>query len=54
MKYQSALKWFVALIGALALFAAGMGVFDQTPGAPYAYINHRGEAVMINGHGLYS
>ncbi|MEP6985484.1 MAG: hypothetical protein ABI970_07795 [Chloroflexota bacterium] len=53
MKYQSALKWLIPLIGLLALFAVGMGLFYQTSGQPYPYINHRGETVMINGHGLY-
>lgn len=53
MKYQSGLRWLIPVIGILALFAAGMGLFYQTPGAPYAYTNHRGESVMINGHGLY-
>jgi len=51
---KSALKWLIPLIGVLALFAAGMGLFYQTPGEPYRYTNHRGETVMINGHGLYS
>ena len=53
MKYQTSLKWIIPLIGVLALFAAGMGLFYQTPGQPYEYTNHRGETVMINGHGLY-
>jgi hypothetical protein len=53
MKYQSAFKWLVSLIGVLALVAAGAGLFWQTDGQPYAYTNHRGETVMINGHGLY-
>ncbi len=53
MKYQSILKWFVPLIGLLALFAASVGLFYQTPGESYAYVNHRKESVMINGHGLY-
>jgi hypothetical protein len=53
MKNQSALKWLVSLIAGLALCAAGMGLFYQTPGAPYPYTNHRGETVLINGHGLY-
>jgi hypothetical protein len=53
MKYQSALKWLLPPIGALALFAAAIGLWYQTPGAPYRYTNHRGETVMINGHGLY-
>jgi hypothetical protein len=53
MKYQSTLKWLIPLIFVLALFSAGMGLFYQTPGQPYPYTNHRGETVMINGHGLY-
>lgn len=54
MKYQTTLKWILPLIGILALFAAGMGLFYQTSGQPYEYTNHRGETVMINGHGLYA
>jgi hypothetical protein len=53
MKNQSALRWLVPLIALLALFAAGMGLFYQNPGQPFSYTNHRGETVMINGHGLY-
>jgi hypothetical protein len=53
LKNQSALKWIIPLIGLLALLAASMGLFYQTPGQPYAYTNHRGETVTINGHGLY-
>ncbi|HET9221951.1 MAG TPA: hypothetical protein VFO07_05570 [Roseiflexaceae bacterium] len=53
MKHQSALKWLILLIDILALFAAGAGLFYETPGQPYLYTNHRGETVMINGHGLY-
>lgn len=53
MKNQGAMRWLIPLIGLLALFAAAMGLFDQTPGEPYAHTNHRGEEVMINGHGLY-
>ena len=53
MKNQVAMRWLIPLIGLLALFAAAMGLFDQTPGEPYAHTNHRGEEVMINGHGLY-
>jgi hypothetical protein len=53
MKNQSALTWLIPLIAVLALFAAGMGLLYQTPGQPYPYTNHRGETVMINGHGLY-
>jgi hypothetical protein len=53
MKYQIALKWLIPLIFLLTLFAASMGLFYETPGEPYPYTNHRGEAVMLNGHGLY-
>jgi hypothetical protein len=53
MKYQATLKWQIPIIFALALFAAAMGLFYQTPGQPFAYTNHRGESVMINGNGLY-
>ena len=53
MKHQSALKWMIPWIGLLALFAAGMGLFYQTPGQPYLYTNHRGETVTLNGSGLY-
>jgi hypothetical protein len=53
MKYQTTMKWLIPLIFILALFAASTGLFYDTPGAPYPYTNHRGETVMINGHGLY-
>ena len=53
MKHKAALKWLVALIATLALFAASMGLFYRSPGESYTYTNHRGETVTINGHGLY-
>lgn len=53
MKNQSILRWLIPIIGVLALFAASMGLFYQTPGEPFSYTNHRGETVMINGQGLY-
>jgi hypothetical protein len=53
MKNQAILKWLIPLIGLLALFAASMGVFYETPGEPYPLTNFRGEQVVINGHGLY-
>ena len=54
MKNQFALRWLIPPIGVLALFAASMGLFYQNPGQSYSYTNHRGETVMINGHGLYT
>jgi hypothetical protein len=53
MKYQSALRWLIPLIGILALFAILMGLFYETPGEPYTITSFRGEQVTINGHGLY-
>ena len=53
MKYQAALKWMLPLIGVLALFAAGMGLFYQTAGQPYPLTSFRGEVVTINARGLY-
>jgi hypothetical protein len=53
MTNQSILKWLIPPICLLALLAASMGLFYQTPGEPYPYTNHRGETIMINGHGLY-
>ena len=53
MQYSTTLKILIPLIGLLALFAAGMGLFYQLPGEPYPFTSHRGESVMINGRGLY-
>jgi hypothetical protein len=53
MKSAKTVTTLSILIGALALFAAGMGLFWQTPGQPYPFVTARGEAVVINGHGLY-
>ena len=53
MQHQRFLKGLIPVIGVLALFAAGMGLFYQTGGTPFAQTSYRGEAVTINGHGLY-
>ena len=53
MKNRIPLTWLIILIGSLALFAAGMGLFYQTPGRSYALTSFRGEPVTINGRGLY-
>lgn len=53
MKHAPALKILIPLIFVLALVCAALGLFDAAPGEPYAYTNHRGETVTINGHGLY-
>jgi hypothetical protein len=53
MKNRAALRILIPIIGLLALLAAASGLFYQTDGEPYAYTNHRGETVMINGRGLY-
>lgn len=53
MKHQTTLQWLIMPIFLLALLAAGLGLFDPTPGVPFAYTNHRSESVLINGQGLY-
>ena len=53
MKNSTILKYLLIPIFLLALCAASLGLFDQTPGTPYPYTNHRGETVTINGRGLY-
>lgn len=53
MKHHAALKWLIPPIGILASFAILMGLFYETPGAPYPITSFRGEQVLINGHGLY-
>jgi hypothetical protein len=53
VKYQATLKWLISFIGMLAFIAAGVGLFNPTPGESYAYTNHRGETMQMNGHGLY-
>lgn len=54
MHYQKQLRYLIPMIFLLALFAASMGLFYQTPGEPFEFTNHRGETVMINGHGIYA
>lgn len=53
MKYQSILRWMIPLILVLAAIAAATGLFLESAGDSFAFTNHRGETVVINGHGLY-
>lgn len=53
MNKQTFLNILITLIWLLSAFAAGMGIFYDTPGEPYAYTTLRGEQVMIQNHGLY-
>lgn len=53
MKHLKPLAWLIPPIFLLTLFAAAMGLFYETPGEPYPFVSHRGETVMLNGHGLY-
>lgn len=47
-------RWIlVVLIMLLAFFAAGAGLFYQTPGQPYPFTSSRGEAAILFGNGLY-
>lgn len=53
MKQQSALNWLVPLIAALALFAAGIGLFYPNEGSQFSFTAVRGETVQIWGQGWY-
>ena len=53
MKNAKNLLALTVLIGALAMLAAGAGLFWQSQGQPYSFTNFRGEVVTISGHGLY-
>ena len=53
MGQTKTLTLLVTLIAVLAVVAAGMGVFYQGEGASYEFTSIRGEAVKIQGHGLY-
>ena len=50
---DKALKILTVSIFLLALIASAVGLFYPSEGEPYSYTNHRGETVMLNGHGLY-
>ncbi len=54
MRNQSTLNVLLPLIAVLILIATGVGLFYQTDGEPYALTNFRGEAIVINGRGLYT
>jgi hypothetical protein len=53
MRHHATLRWLLPLIGLLALFAAGAGLFWPAEGQPYLFTSHRGETVTIFGRGLY-
>jgi hypothetical protein len=53
MTISRTLVWLSILIAALALLAAGIGVFWQSPGSPFPFTTVRGEAVTIYGQDLY-
>ena len=53
MKHKTILLVLISLIFVMTSFAAGMGLFYDTPGEPFVFTNQRGETNLINGHGLY-
>lgn len=53
MKYRTALKWLIPIIFILAFAAALAGIWPGE-GASFEITNFRGEAVTINGRGLYT
>lgn len=53
MQPRSALTWLTPLIVALALLAAGVGLFWQDEGLPFTFTTLHGQTVQIYGQGLY-
>jgi hypothetical protein len=53
VKHTATLIWLIPLIGVLACFAAGMGLFWPNVGEPVTFTSHRGEQVVLAGEGLY-
>jgi hypothetical protein len=53
MKPSNAVVWLSMLIAVLAVLAAGVGLFWQDSGSPFAFTTLRGETVQMYGQGLY-
>jgi hypothetical protein len=53
MKSSKIVVWLSWLIAALALVAAGVGLFYQDGGSSFSFTTLRGETVQIYGQGLY-
>ena len=53
MKPANAVVWLTWLIAALALVAAGVGLFWPGGEGPSAFTTHRGQAVELYGRGVY-
>jgi hypothetical protein len=53
MNTSKAIVWLSALIAALALVAAGVGLFYQNGGSPFPFTTLHGQMVQVYGQGLY-
>jgi hypothetical protein len=53
VKVLPVVVWLTALVVALAVVAAGVGLFWRTGDGPVAFTTLRGQAVQLDGHGLY-
>lgn len=53
MKVSNLLLWLVALNIVLSILASGVGLGYQDHGAPFTFVNVRGETVPMYGQGLY-
>ena len=54
MKPSRIVTWLSSLIAALALVAAGIGLFSQSGGSPFSFTTLHGLTVQIYGQGLYA
>lgn len=53
MNISKTVLWLSVLIAALALVAAGVGLFFQDGGSAFSFTTLHGQTVQINGQGLY-
>lgn len=54
MKPSRTVTWLSSLTAALALVAAGIGLFSQSGGSPFSFPTLHGLTVQIYGQGLYA
>jgi hypothetical protein len=53
MKRQPIADWLILLIIILSIFSAGVGLFWRNGGSPFTFTSLRGQAVQMDGQGLY-
>src|SRR5215216_6296295 len=53
VRVSRGVPWLVALVVALALVAAGLGIFSRGGDGPSPFTTLRGQTVQLDGRGIY-